>query len=325
MALRKSLLSEYQQVAIKNLQIISRTARDGSIDVSSAGITIPESCKDVFSLHSQFYIPSLCEEEFSKFNLTSSQISDLQISNEKIAVLDVLALINMPRNAIRKKVIHNFTISIEYAFNRSLFTPLFKHYSEVKEFIATIAMQLGDGIVLSGKWLRCHDSDTFPVYTLAKDLHEAFEEFCQQFYEKLNALQRIDSTASKYESAVDIAAWVEYRVNLTDHFIADGCGKTAAVISSFIYMVASIKSEYMPLINRSGYFNKNVLPKIRRGTDSAGEKAEFHRWLCHYRKEFFLRSNSFIRDVGLFTNKTQELLLSSEPHSPEVEKEYKLA
>jgi len=106
----------------------------------------------------------------------------------------------------------------------------FESPADLKTFIENIAKTINGGILKEGQLLRTGaDSDKYKSYTKTADVSKAFEQFAQELHQRMN---------DPKEDPKKLAAWAEYRIDLTDHFFADGCGKTAKAISSFILMRA---------------------------------------------------------------------------------------
>ena len=70
------------------------------------------------------------------------------------------------------------------------------------------------------------DSAKYP-YTKTADLQKEMAQFYDEFYQRLK---------NPKQDPVELAAWLEYRVNFTDHIFADGCGKSSQALSNFIFM-----------------------------------------------------------------------------------------
>lgn len=103
----------------------------------------------------------------------------------------------------------------------------FQSPAELRAFVESIAKTINGGILKEGTLIRQGaDSAKYP-YTKVADLEKAMT----QFYEELN-----ERLKDPEEDAEALAAWAEYRIDLSDHFFADGCGKTAKAISSFVLM-----------------------------------------------------------------------------------------
>lgn len=105
-----------------------------------------------------------------------------------------------------------------------------------------------------------------------------------------------------------MSAWIEYRLNLTDHFMADSCGKVAALLGNFIFMSAALEPSAWPNITREKYFDKNYLPTIRRNTDLESEILQYKKWHQHYCSSFFetalqAKMNEISENINTFSCK----------------------
>jgi hypothetical protein len=102
---------------------------------------------------------------------------------------------------------------------------------EVRNFIGLLWNTVNAGIVTSdASMLRCDtDSMKYPHYTLVADVPATFNQFCEEFADRL---------ADARQDPVRLAAWVEYRVNLTDHFLSDGCNRVSIFLSAWVLMRA---------------------------------------------------------------------------------------
>lgn len=108
----------------------------------------------------------------------------------------------------------------------------FQSPNELRTFIEGMAMKVNQGILKEGESVirGGADSPKYP-YTRIANLESAMT----QFYDELHA-----RLADPNEDPVKLAAWAEYRIDMTDHFFADGCGKMAKAVSAFILMRARL-------------------------------------------------------------------------------------
>lgn len=224
----------YLDAARINLLNTSRTAKDGTIDISAAGESY-----------------TLCKESLHK--LTATELELLRKNNNKANNLCFNNLRHLSKTDIQKLTIANFEHAIIKAFGTAICinNTNFKisQYFDMMKFIEDISKIVGKGIVEDEHWFRTHDSAKFP-YTDSNILKERFEDFCKEL---LNEIENMPSEASaKYSWAMRTAAWVEYRINLTDHFMTDSCGKVASVMSTFVCVLADCnlpifidKTEYL--------------------------------------------------------------------------------
>jgi hypothetical protein len=103
----------------------------------------------------------------------------------------------------------------------------FANPKELRQFVEAQAAAINDGITKPGVLIReGADSAKYP-YTKVADLPRAMD----QFYDEL--FRRLDNPR---QDPKQLAAWIEYRMDLTDHFFADGCGKAAKAISAWALM-----------------------------------------------------------------------------------------
>ena len=130
----------------------------------------------------------------------------------------------------------------------------FKSPRQVSDFVDQVNKDVNKGIVKEGVLDRTDDSTKFP-YTAAADLPLAKKQFSEEFAKRLN-----DPNADPVETA----AWVEWRANLTDHFWADGVGKTAKALAALPLMKAGLplpqyrdNKEFFAHSQRKAYDPKN--------------------------------------------------------------------
>ncbi|AUH73646.1 zeta toxin family protein [Legionella sainthelensi] len=291
-------LGSYKRIGLDNMRALSRTVITGTIDVSAAESRIPESLRIKLSRNGldPSVVPPLCKEVYEDLQLTSSEIETLK-ENEKMACLDVRNLVTKTRAEIVQIIETNYNQAMNLAF-KVADENLLKSPGDVKQFLGEIATIMGNGIV-EGDWKRTHDSEKFKVYTRVKDLELQLEDFSRQFLNRLESVKKIKDPKKKENAAIELAAWCEYRVNLTDHFLADGCGKTSALMANFVFMAAKIPPKSMPAMDRRNYFNFDVVPTtnivinkkehsnlaIRELTTRRNK--EWERWLRHYKSSFF--------------------------------------
>lgn len=148
---------------------------------------------------------------------------------------------------------------------------VFSSPSELRYFVESLAEFITNGAVKPGHLIRQHDSDRYP-YTLAKDLEAAM----QQFYEELLARM------ARKESPRILAPWIEYRMNFTDHFFSDGCGKVSQLLAAFICMRAG---HPLPLYkNREEFYL--LSGGQRRGINLEEDKYTLQRLTAYYQKLF---------------------------------------
>jgi hypothetical protein len=153
---------------------------------------------------------------------------------------------------------------------------------ELRAFIEQQAADINKGITKEGVLLRAgEDSPKYP-YTKVKDLPKATDQFYGELFKRLN---------DPRQDPKELAAWIEYRMDLTDHLFADGCGKTSKAISAWSLMR---KGEPLPDYgSRDAYFDlarpkeERRIPTQVRGLDTpTSADPQFMRWYSKY-MEFF--------------------------------------
>ncbi|KTD61001.1 coiled-coil protein [Legionella santicrucis] len=291
-------LGAYKRIGLDNMRALSRTVITGTIDVSAAESRIPESLQIKLKRNGldPKVVPPLCKDVYEKLELTGDEINILK-ENEKMARLDVRNLITKTKAEIVQMIETNYNQAMNLAFKvadeKSLKSP-----EDVKNLLGQIATIMGNGIV-DGDWKRTHDSEKFKVYTRVKDLESQLNDFSREFFHKLQDLKIIKDPKKREQAAIELAAWCEYRINLTDHFLADGCGKTSALMANFVFMAAEIPPKAMPVMDRRNYFNFDVVPttnivthkkehsSMERKELAIRQKKEWECWLRHYKSSFF--------------------------------------
>lgn len=148
----------------------------------------------------------------------------------------------------------------------------FEDARSVREFVESIARTINRGITAeTAPPLRSEDSAKYPNYTAVADLPAAFEQFCEELAERLN---------DPDQDPVELAAWTDYRFNLSDHFLTDGCGKASLALSSWVMMRAGRRVPVYP--PRDAYYRNS--PKLRRDSSIPDrEDPQFQTYLQYFR------------------------------------------
>lgn len=165
----------------------------------------------------------------------------------------------------------NFETAIREAYANK--EKKFESPKELRKFIEGLASTVNSGIVKEGSLIRTSDSDKYPYVRIA-NLENYMDKFCNGLYERLN-----NPKADPIESA----AFAEFGIDFAGHFFADGCGKTAKIVSSFMLMRHNHKlPEYRG--GRSAYY-ANQLQQIA-GEDEAADEAGYQKFLEYYKGLF---------------------------------------
>ena len=83
---------------------------------------------------------------------------------------------------------------------------------ELRAFLESVAVRINRGIVRDGVFFRIENSEKYS-YVRAEEIPEEVDWFFRKLYGRLKA------------DPVETAAFCEFCINLTGHYLADGCGK----------------------------------------------------------------------------------------------------
>lgn len=171
--------------------------------------------------HDGAFYMRVAMQNLSKTSRTAQGVVDTSASMDKAAKM--AGDLTDAQAAIRAKT--NYEKVMRGLFEEK--NKVFNSPEDVRVFVESVGKDINQGIVKEGILLRSgEDSKKYP-YTKVADLPLALEQFYQEFYDRIN---------DPNQDPIELAAWVEYRVNLTDHIFADGCGKSSLALSSFILM-----------------------------------------------------------------------------------------
>lgn len=165
----------------------------------------------------------------------------------------------------------NFKNAIKLAYDNK--DREFESPDDLRTFVEDIALTVNSGIVKDGSLIRTSDSEKYP-YTRIANLENYMNKFYQGLYER---------TQNPEADPVESAAFAEFGIDFGGHFFADGCGKTAKVVSSFMLMRHNHQlPEYRG--GRSAYY-ANQLQQIA-GEDETADEAGYQKFLEYYRGLF---------------------------------------
>lgn len=165
----------------------------------------------------------------------------------------------------------NFETAIREAYDNR--DRVFSSPEDLRIFIEGLASTVNSGIVKEGSLIRTADSNKYP-YVRVTDLENYMEKFYQDLY------RRVENLTS---DPVETAAFAEFGIDFGGHFFADGCGKTAKVVSSFLLMRQNHKlPEYRG--GREAYY-ANQLKQIA-GKDVEADRIGFQKFLNYYKTLF---------------------------------------
>jgi hypothetical protein len=148
----------------------------------------------------------------------------------------------------------------------------FQSPADVRQFVESMAGTINNGILQPDRLYRTHDSPKYP-YTPASELPRVSDDFYSRLHQGLNDPQ-VDP--------VKLAAYAEWGTDPGYHLFADGCGKTAKALSSYILM-----RHRLPLPTYAGgrdEYYANVGRTHPAGMDEARDNEAFGKFLNYYRR-----------------------------------------
>lgn len=229
---------DYQIKALKNLNLMSRTASSGKID-TSASITKKD-----------------------------------QIIQQENAELT------------KKIVNENYNKAIYFLYKNRKYN--FKNPEELKLFIEQTAKIINSNITKEDNLYRSGEDSKKYNYTKIAEIPERLEDFVEEMFLKLN---------NPETNPFELAAFCEYRINLKDHFFADGCGKISQAIANFCLMryqkdlpSFEYKNTNDDISPRSFYFKK--IDEIRQESSSITNQVLKDKniekgWIKFYSNNYF--------------------------------------
>ncbi len=216
----------------------------------------------------------ITEQEYIREGLTNLKTTSRTASGEidtSASTTKSEALTDVSGQQVAELVQINFTEAMRLAFAQKEHD--FANPDELRMFIEDIAKTLNGGILKDSVLIREGlDSQKYP-YTKIADLEQAMSGFYAELTEKLN---------DPDQDPIELAAWVEYNIDLTHHFFADGCGKTAKVISAFVLMRKNLS---LPNYTTRGDYYANAPTQIV-GQDSAVDQEQYDKWVAYYKTLF---------------------------------------
>lgn len=192
---------------------------------------------------------------------TAKGIVDVSASSDKAKVFRKLT----SKQAL-DRTLFNFSKTINFLYSRKNIR--FSSAEDLQRFIEDIAFRINKGVLKPNFLIRRTDSEKHP-YTKIKFLKKAMNQFYNEMFKRL---------LNKKENSKKLAAWLIYRIDLSNHFFADGCGKTSLAVSSWILIRANLP---LPKYHSREEFYKHA-PKHIRGSNSKIDYQEFARWTKYY-------------------------------------------
>ena len=150
----------------------------------------------------------------------------------------------------------------------------FTSAEELRTFIERVVLAINNGITKEGTIYRAgEDAQDKYGYTRITDIETAMQEFCTGLQAKLT---------DPFADPIETAGWVEYHIDVTDHFFADGCGKISKAMAAYTLM-----RQGLPLpAYRSREEHYGNAPQHIRGDNPVRDIAEYDKWMTYYRSLF---------------------------------------
>lgn len=157
----------------------------------------------------------------------------------------------------------------------------------VGALVDRVNQALNHGITKAGTLLRTDDSPKYP-YTKVANLPLARQQFAEEFHKRLT-----DPEADPIETA----AWAEWRINMTDHAYADGCGKTGKAMAAMALMHAGLPlPSYTD--NKTLYgFAAPVPYDPHKGAHTYTDNVDFRKYLRYYKSQIPTRAAHTVRKL----------------------------
>ena len=166
------------------------------------------------------------------------------------------------KEKLKSITIKNFQGVLSYLYvNKSR---QFSSKEELKVFIENLVKKITGGVLKEGTLYRDEDSPKYPYIQVSK-LPRQIEKFYTSLFSRLNR-----------EDPFALAAWIIYNIDLEGHYFADGCGKTALALSSYVLMRKNKKLPNMK--DRKDYY-------AHASVKGAGERLKcvsLRKWKRYY-------------------------------------------
>ncbi|MFR0357569.1 hypothetical protein [Streptomyces sediminimaris] len=146
--------------------------------------------------------------------------------------------------------------------------------TELRDFVESIVLSVNRGLVREGALYREDDSSSLPYTRADTLLSEVVGPLFEEFHQRLTR---------SLSDPVETAGWVEYRMDLTDHLWADGCGRSTKAVAAWVLMRAGHSLPVYPADRRSQFA---AAPCTARTASRDREQEQYEKWLRYYRSLF---------------------------------------
>ncbi len=169
------------------------------------------------------------EREKEKEEWMENVISNIQsLSRTLKGISDTSSSAEKPKleieegDALAEKTFCNLQHALEYLWENR--RKIFKSPDEMREFIDNLATIVSEGLLKEGQSLY-RTWETKFGQTKPEDIETEYQKFCEWLFKTIES-----------SDAVETAALIEKRLDGEIHPFADGCGRTAKLLSAFILM-----------------------------------------------------------------------------------------
>jgi HEAT repeat protein len=253
----------YTQTTLLNAMILNKTVQDGSIiiDMSSRGKQ------------------ALSKDVWESFN--ESERKEIRY-NPTLQDLDLESLTAKSQEEIKELVQDNIIKAATYVYTQAQEGKT----AAIRSLVEQVACTISKGIIKTisqdmkaqhASLLRKEDPMDRP-YSKADQLATIFTDFCEELEARIQALLKEED---KIAWAKKTAAWIAYRVNLTDHFYGDQSPKVAEVLAAFVCALADTKMAVA--LSKDNYYKS--APSARREENNK-EDLQLAEWEYDYSYRF---------------------------------------
>lgn len=241
----------------------------------------------------QYYLDASLKN-LLKTSRTAQGIVDVSASKEKADKI----VKGLTAETAKSETVRNYGRVIKWLWNYHrdsyLSGPHFQAERLVNDLLVDeINKMLTQGIVQAGKILRTDDSEKYP-YTPIRSRSYARTNFAAQALSLFRAQAMGWSKESEQYQIVphvnddiSFAAWMEWRINLTDHFYADGVGKTSKAMATLVLMRGDKPlPDYPDNKEFFKYASKQRYDPLENGDNTYYTDGAFERFVEFYRSLF---------------------------------------
>ncbi|MFG2785910.1 hypothetical protein ACGFY7_49875 [Streptomyces prunicolor] len=152
----------------------------------------------------------------------------------------------------------------------------FSRATELRGFVESVVLSVNRGLTREVVLYREDDSLSLPYTRADTLLPEVAAPLFEEFHDRL---------LRHPSDPVETAGWVEYRMDLTDHLWADGCGRSTKAVATWVLMRAGHRLPVYPASRRSQFADA---PRVSRADNTDRERDQYEKWMHYYRSLFMI-------------------------------------